>query len=57
MSLRQRPKTTEEDDASTVEQRIRELEAIEDELQLVAETDCAYASHAERLLNALEEVQ
>lgn len=57
MSLRQRSKTTEKDGASTVEQRICELEAIEDELQLVAETDCAYASHAERLLNALEEVQ
>lgn len=45
------------DDGDTIEERIRELEAIEDELRLVADSDCPYAKHAQRWLDALEEVR
>lgn len=43
--------------AATIEDRIRELEEIEDELRLVAATDCPYARHARGWLKALEEVR
>jgi hypothetical protein len=44
-------------DATTIKDRIRELEAVEAELQLVASTDCSYAEYARRWLQALEEAR
>jgi hypothetical protein len=54
MSKSKPPQPTE---TGTIEDRIRELEEIEEELRLIAGTDCAYAEHAQGFLNALEEVR
>ncbi|QLD88292.1 hypothetical protein HWV07_04285 [Natronomonas salina] len=42
---------------ATIEERIRKLEEIEDELRLVADTDCAYTKLARRWLRALKDVR
>jgi hypothetical protein len=41
----------------TIEERIRELEEIEDELRLVANSECGYSKYAQNFLDALEEVR
>jgi hypothetical protein len=44
-------------DAAAIKDRIRELEQIETELRLVANTDCPYAEYARNWLAALEEAR
>ncbi|MDL5361312.1 hypothetical protein [Halalkalicoccus sp. NIPERK01] len=44
-------------DDRTIDERLRELEAIEDELRLVATTDCAYADYCRAWLDSLEEAR
>jgi hypothetical protein len=44
-------------DDRTIDERVRELEAIETELRVVATTDCAYATYCQNWLAALEEAR
>ena len=47
---------TDSDSAPTIAEskRIERLREVEEELRLVANTDCAYAKHAQRWLEMLE---
>ena len=44
-------------DDRTIDERLRELGAIENELRVVATTDCAYATYCRSWLNSLEEAR